>query len=109
MTGLLIAALICHALPAAARADVLGIGADGEGEGWQLVLTPYAFLPLSTTGTCTVDGLSADVDLDLRDVFESLKIGWQVYGIDYETDRRDGRFANDVVQTGPYLGLTIRF
>ena len=39
----------------------------------------------------------------------SFKLGWQFYGIDYETERSDGKFAYDVDQNGPYLGLTFRF
>ena len=39
----------------------------------------------------------------------SLKLGWQFYGIDYSTNRPDGKFAYDVFQTGPYLGATFRF
>jgi hypothetical protein len=39
----------------------------------------------------------------------SLKFGWQFYGIDYETTRSDGKFAYDVFQTGPFVGVTFRF
>ena len=39
----------------------------------------------------------------------SLRMGWQFYGIDFSTDRSDGKFAYDVFQTGPYLGLAINF
>lgn len=35
--------------------------------------------------------------------------GWMLYGIDYATDRPDGRFAYDIFQTGPFLGLTVVF
>lgn len=39
----------------------------------------------------------------------SLRFGWQVYGIDYSTNRSDGTFAYDVLQTGPYLAATYQF
>lgn len=39
----------------------------------------------------------------------SIKLGWQFYGIDFSTDRSDGKFAYDVDQNGPYLGITFRF
>ena len=39
----------------------------------------------------------------------SLKFGRQFYGIDFSTNRSDGKFAYDVVQTGPYLALTYQF
>jgi hypothetical protein len=39
----------------------------------------------------------------------SLRFGWIFYGIDFSTDRSDGKFAYDVFQTGPYLALTYQF
>jgi hypothetical protein len=39
----------------------------------------------------------------------AVRFGWQFYGIDYSTNRSDGKFAYDVFQTGPYLALTYRF
>lgn len=39
----------------------------------------------------------------------SIRFGWQFYGIDYATNRSDGKFAYDVFQTGPYLALTYQF
>lgn len=39
----------------------------------------------------------------------SLRMGWQFYGMDFSTDRADGKFAYDVFQMGPYLGLAINF
>ena len=39
----------------------------------------------------------------------SLKFGWQFYGIDFSTNRSDGKFAYDGFQTGPYLALTYQF
>lgn len=38
-----------------------------------------------------------------------LRVGWQFYGIDFETNRADGRFAYDVFATGPYLAASFRF
>jgi hypothetical protein len=39
----------------------------------------------------------------------SLKFGWRFCGIDYLTNRSDGKFAYDGFQTGPYLALTYQF
>lgn len=39
----------------------------------------------------------------------SVRFGWQFYGIDFSTNRADGKFAYDVFQTGPYMGMTFRF
>ncbi len=39
----------------------------------------------------------------------SFRFGWQFYGIDYSTNRSDGKFAYDVFQTGPYLAFTYQF
>ena len=39
----------------------------------------------------------------------SLRFGWQFYGIDYSTNRSDGKFAYDIFQTGPYLAFTYQF
>jgi hypothetical protein len=35
-------------------------------------MTPYLFLPVSTTGTSTVAGGSVDLDLSLKDVLKHL-------------------------------------
>lgn len=43
------------------------------GNVWRHSITPYLFLPLSTTGTSTVDGSSADLDLDLSEVLDLLQ------------------------------------
>ncbi len=70
-----------------ARADFGGFGAGGNDLAWK-VLAGADYRPWENT---------------------SLKLGWQVYGIDFSTERSDGEFAYDVVQTGPYLGLTFGF
>ncbi len=72
---------------AAVRADFGGFGVGGDDLQWK-VLAGADYRPWDNT---------------------SLKFGWQVYGIDFSTDRSDGEFAYDVVQTGPYLGLTFGF
>ncbi|MEX0277010.1 MAG: hypothetical protein AB3N19_05770 [Ruegeria sp.] len=41
-------------------------------EGWRHTLGLYLFTPLRTTGTSTVAGVSADLDLDLGDVLDVL-------------------------------------
>ena len=43
-----------------------------DDSGWRFSITPYAFLPVRTTGTATVAGAAADVDLDLGDVLDVL-------------------------------------
>jgi len=70
-----------------ARADLSGFGVAGDDLQW-LVL--------------------AGAEWRVSDL-TSLRLGWQVYGIDFATGRSDGRFAYDVVQTGPYLGLSLGF
>lgn len=70
-----------------ARADFGGFGVGGDDLQW-IVVAGADYRPWENT---------------------SLKLGWQFYGIDYSTNRSDGRFAYDVFQTGPYLGLTIGF
>ncbi len=71
----------------AARADFGGFGVSGDNLQWKVV-----------TG------------LDYR-AWErtSVRFGWMFYGIDYSTNRSDGKFAYDVFQTGPYMALTHRF
>lgn len=39
----------------------------------------------------------------------SLSFGYVFLGIDYETDRSDGKFEYDIDQHGPFVGLTYRF
>ncbi len=47
---------------------------EGESDdGWRHSITPYLFLPLSTQGTSTIDGVSADIDLSLSDVLDLLQ------------------------------------
>ena len=41
-------------------------------DGWQMDLTVWLFSPISTTGTSTVAGQPADIDMNLRDAFEVL-------------------------------------
>lgn len=47
---------------------------DANDDEWNFSLTPYMFLPTTTTGTSVVGGISSDLDLDLRDVFDSLNL-----------------------------------
>lgn len=39
----------------------------------------------------------------------SIRFGWMFYGIDYSTNRSDGKFAYDIFQHGPYMALAYRF
>jgi hypothetical protein len=70
-----------------ARADFGGFGVNGDDLQWK-ALVGADYRPWENA---------------------SLKFGWQVYGIDYSTIRSDGEFTYDVVQTGPYMGLTFGF
>ena len=45
---------------------------SSDDDTWHFSVTPYLFLPVSTTGDSTVAGATAAVDLDLMDVFEAL-------------------------------------
>lgn len=54
-----------------ATADPLPLPGQTE-DGWRYTFGLYSFLPLRTSGTSTVAGTSAPVDLDLRDVLDAL-------------------------------------
>jgi len=71
----------------AAKADFGGFGISGDHLQWK-VITGFDYRPWDQT---------------------SIKLGWQFYGIDYSTNRSDGKFAYDVFQTGPYLGMSYHF
>lgn len=61
--------------PAAAQAlDFLG-REDGE---TRFAITPYFFLPVTTTGTAAVAGLRADVDLSGSDILDALNLAGAV-------------------------------
>ncbi|UWR03926.1 OprO/OprP family phosphate-selective porin [Ruegeria conchae] len=60
------------AISHAANAQSLARSEDDEG-GWRHSITPYLFLPLSTTGTSTIDGTSVDLDLSLSEVLDVLQ------------------------------------
>ncbi len=70
-----------------ARADFGGFGVNGDDLQWK-VIAGFDYRAWERT---------------------SVKFGWQFYGIDYSTNRSDGKFAYDVFQHGPYLALTHRF
>lgn len=42
-------------------------------EGWRHSITPYLYLPVSTQGTSTIDGVSGDIDLSLSEVLDLLQ------------------------------------
>ena len=71
----------------AARADIGGFGVNGSDLQW-LALAGFDWQAWEKV---------------------SLRFGYQAYGIDYSKTRDDGKFAYDVVQHGPYLGLSFRF
>lgn len=64
------ATLACFAAVSATAQSMPGRG-QSETD-WRYSLGLYAFLPISTTGTSTVGGRSAPVDLDLGDVLDLL-------------------------------------
>lgn len=53
-------------------AESLPIPSENEA-GWRFSVTPYLFLPFSTSGTSTIDGQSVDIDLDLGEVLDLLQ------------------------------------
>ncbi len=55
-----------------AFADPLGLRGASDDE-WRFSVSPYLYLPVSTTGTSTVAGGSVDLDLSLKDVLKALK------------------------------------
>ena len=58
---------------AATSVSAQSLPALGQSEtDWRYTLGLYAFLPISTTGTSTVGGLTVPVDLDLGDVLDLL-------------------------------------
>lgn len=58
--------------PGAASAQGINIDERGSDE-WSFSVSPYLFLPVTTTGTATLAGVSADLDLDLGDLFGALR------------------------------------
>lgn len=85
--GLRGAVQVAPELSLGARAELGGFGVNGSDLQWN-VLAGADYAPWENA---------------------SLKLGWQFYGIDFSTNRADGKFAYDVFQTGPYLGATFRF
>jgi hypothetical protein len=81
------AAQISDRWTVAARADFGGFGVNGDHLQWK-VIAGFDYRAWERT---------------------SVKFGWEFYGIDYSTNRSDGKFAYDVFQTGPYMALTYRF
>jgi hypothetical protein len=69
-----------------ARADFGGFGVSNDSLQWK-VITGFDYRAWERT---------------------SVKFGWQFYGIDYSTNRSDGKFAYDIFQHGPYMALTYR-
>lgn len=70
-SSMALAALALSAPAALSNTAVL----DSDAAGWRSNLTLYMMLPLSTQGTSTVDGNSANIDLDLNDVLDILNFG----------------------------------
>ena len=69
--AIILALAACLTAPLAASAQSLP--APGQDDsGWRHSLSIYAFTPVSTTGTSTVNGQSVPIDLDLGDVLDLL-------------------------------------
>ena len=60
-------------LSASAAADPLTPRSMNDDE-WRFSISPYAFVPVSTTGTSTVAGGEVDLDFGLSDALDLLKI-----------------------------------
>ncbi|MEM8570639.1 MAG: hypothetical protein AAGG56_06975 [Pseudomonadota bacterium] len=69
--GYALAALISCVAPGSLHAEPAVLRAQGQ-DAWTTDLTWWVFTPLSTTGTSTVDGQSADIDMDLGEALEVL-------------------------------------
>ncbi|CUH42623.1 hypothetical protein [Ruegeria atlantica] len=99
------AAVFAIVLPNLAQADTAVLKYS---EDWKSDLTVYGFIPFTTSGTSTIAGQSADIDLDLGDVLDILDFG--ISGR-FETWRGDFGFiidanylslgADDTVAIGP--------
>jgi hypothetical protein len=63
-----------------AAAQAVAFAEEEQADGWRFLITPYLFLPVTTTGTSTVAGGSVDVDLDLRDVLDALNFAASARG-----------------------------
>ena len=72
LCGKMIAILVCGAFPVGVLAQETDLSPAAPDE-VRFSITPYLFLPVSTTGTSTVAGGTADIDLDLGDVFGVLR------------------------------------
>ncbi len=70
-----------------ARADFGGFGVNGDDLQWK-VIAGFDYRAWEHT---------------------SVRLGWMFYGIDYSTNRSDGKFAYDIFQHGPYMALSYRF
>lgn len=60
------------ALPSQSTAQALLSPETDDGE-WRHSITGYLFLPFQTQGTSTINGFSADIDLDLGEVLDILQ------------------------------------
>ncbi|WP_298849094.1 hypothetical protein [uncultured Ruegeria sp.] len=72
MNKLFLAGGLALAFGQTASAQSLARSEDDEGA-WRHSITPYLFLPLSTTGTSTIDGSSVELDLSLSEVLDVLQ------------------------------------
>jgi hypothetical protein len=75
---------------------------DQEERAWQFEFTPYVFFPLNVQGSGTVDGITADLDLDLGDILDVLSFAASGR---FEAWNRN-RFG--IIVEGNYLELNAR-
>ncbi len=84
-----VGAICAIVLPNHVRADTAVLN---HSEDWKSDLTVYGFIPFTTSGTSTIAGQTADIDLDLGDVLDILDFG--ISGR-FETWRGDFGFIID--------------
>ncbi|MCV6598037.1 MAG: hypothetical protein OIF40_13265 [Mangrovicoccus sp.] len=80
-----------------AAADQLLLG--GESGAWRYGLTGYLFAPVSTSGSSTINGVSADLDMSLSEALEVLD-----FTISGRFEAWNGDFG--LVLEGNYLGIS---
>lgn len=87
-----------------------GVVEDQEERPWQFEFTPFVFLPLNVQGSSTVNGITADLDLDLGDLLDVLSFAasgrleaWNRnrFGIIFEGDYLELNARDERLLEGP--------
>lgn len=84
-TRLFVLILLVTTAPVMVRAQSLPTAGEADDD-WRFAITPYAFLPVSTTGTSTIAGYESNVDLSLSDIFKNLNFAASVHGEAWKGD-----------------------